>query len=249
MKKFLFQLIAGSFLLVTTSAQSTLSAQTQGKGVEFFPINHASFVMKGADASGKTLTFFVDPVGKAEQYENFGTPDIILITHEHGDHYNAEILGKLKGEKTEFLVTKVVGEKLGYGKIVANGEAIVSKNVKIDVLPAYNITPERSNFHKQGVGNGYLVTLGGKRIYIAGDTEDIPEMRGLKNIDYAFIPINLPYTMDPAQAASGVAAFAPKVVYPYHFRSTGDNVYLNAEKFRDLLKDRGDIKVEILKWY
>ena len=137
--------------------------------------------------------------------------------------------------------------KLGFGEILNNGDEIKIANVIVKAIPMYNITKKRLKFHTKGRGNGYVLTLNGKRIYISGDTEDIKEMRALKNIDYAFVCINLPFTMSVEQAASAVLEFKPKVVYPYHYR--GPNGYSDIEKFKNLVSKNKNIDVKLLNWY
>ncbi len=222
--------------------------QSDGK-IEFFPVQHASFVIGYTSPSGIRTTIFVDPTGEAGQYKIFGIPDIILVTHEHGDHFDAGLLTKVKGDKSEVIVTENVYKKLGFGRVMANGAEINVADVQICAIPMYNMTPDRLRYHQKGAGNGYVLTIGGKRVYISGDTEDIPEMRSLKNIDYAFICMNLPYTMDAAQAASAVLEFKPANVYPYHYRSqSGDGEKVIA-KFKDMVSVNPNISVHLLKWY
>jgi len=209
----------------------------------FHPVEHASFVIQSND-----FTIFVDPVGKPEAYQAFPTPQLILITHAHGDHFDAELIKKLKQEKTVIVGPKSVVEKLGFGTIMKNGETKTPVlDVEVEAIPMYNTTAERSQFHPKGDGNGYVITIDDNRIYIAGDTEDIPEMLSLKDIDYAFICMNIPYTMTVEQAASAVLKFHPKTVFPYHYRQK-DGIN-NIETFKKLVSVDPKIDVEFLKWY
>lgn len=210
--------------------------------INFTPVGHASFVIQSGE-----VTIFVDPVGDIEKYKAFPTPQLILITHGHGDHFNKELIGKVKDEQTVFVGPSVVTDQLNYGMSIGNGAKITVKGIVIEAIPMYNTTADRLNFHPKNVGNGYVITLNNERIYIAGDTEDILEMRALKNIDYAFICMNLPYTMDPEQAASAVLEFKPKHVYPYHYRQKDG--FSDIEKFRKLVSVNPSIEVEVLKWY
>lgn len=209
----------------------------------FHPVEHASFVI---ESNG--LTIFVDPVGKPEVYKAYSTPQLILITHTHGDHFDAELLKNFNTEKTIIIGPQRVIEKLGFGTIMKNGETKTPMlDVVVDAIPMYNLTAERSQFHPKGTGNGYVITIDNERIYVAGDTEEIPEMLSLKNIDYAFICMNLPYTMTVEQAASAVLKFQPKIVFPYHYRQKDG--FNDIETFKKLVSVNKKIKVEFLKWY
>lgn len=210
------------------------------------PIQHATFVMRWG---GKTI--FVDPTGGAGAFTSYGKPDLILVTDIHGDHYDAATLAAVRAPASVVVVPAAVAEKMGADKgdarVLANGEKTTVGDIAIEAVPMYNLAEERKSFHTKGRGNGYVVTLGGKRIYISGDTEDIPEMRGLKDIDAAFVCMNLPYTMDVDHAASAVLEFKPKVVYPYHYRGKGG--LSDVERFKSLVaKDKG-IEVRLLQWY
>jgi L-ascorbate metabolism protein UlaG (beta-lactamase superfamily) len=207
------------------------------------PVNHASFVMNWSDR-----VIYVDPVGGAKRYDGLPRPGMVLLTHAHGDHLNMETLQAVAGEKTVLVappaVAKQLPEKLRAQTIVlTNGETKAVAGIGIEAVPMYNTTPEHLKFHPKGDGNGYLVTLGGKRVYVSGDTEDIPEMRALQDIDVAFICMNQPYTMTEEQAASAVRAFKPKVVYPYHSRGS------DLEKFKKLVGADGGVEVRLLRWY
>ena len=225
-------------------AQDTL--KTDKGDATILPIEHATFVMKWG---GKTI--FVDPTKGGDAFKEFGKPDLILVTDIHGDHYDPKTLSAVRTAESVLIVPAAVAEKMGTEKgnarILANGEKSKVGDIEIEAVPMYNLTPERKTFHTKGRGNGYIVALGGKRIYISGDTEDIPEMRALKDIDAAFVCMNLPYTMIPEKAAEAVLEFKPKVVYPYHYR--GKDGMSDVEKFKSLVsKDKG-IEVRLLKWY
>jgi L-ascorbate metabolism protein UlaG (beta-lactamase superfamily) len=156
--------------------------------------------------------------------------------------------------KAKIVAPKSVAEKLPSGSladratVVAAGDKIDAAGVPIEAVPAYNITPERQSFHPKGRDVGYVIQLGGKRIYIAGDTEDIPEMRKLKNVDAAFLPMNLPFTMDIEQAANAAREFKPKILYPYHFRSR-DKTKPDFDKLKKLIGADSGVEVRVLKWY
>jgi L-ascorbate metabolism protein UlaG (beta-lactamase superfamily) len=210
------------------------------------PISHASFVMQTPAG-----TIYVDPVGEAAAYADMPAPDMIFITHEHGDHFNADTLGGIMGDATTMVTNPAVFAMLpadmqARATSIGNGESTTAGDVTIDAIPAYNITEERLNFHPQGRDNGYVVTVDGLRVYISGDTEDIPEMRALENIDVAFVCMNLPFTMDVTAAASAVAEFAPTYVYPYHYRGR-DNGTQDPAEFANLLGDA--IGVKMGGWY
>ena len=193
------------------------------------------------------LSILVDPSGDWKDFESFPEPEIILITHTHGDHLNHELVGKLKSEKTSIIGSKAAIKQLGYGIVMENEETLTSKGIKIEAIAAYNTTEERKQQHERGVGNGYVLTLGKERVYISGDSEDIREMRNLKNIDHAFVCMNLPFTMTPEQAASAVLDFKPKKVYPYHYSEKKG--FSNIEKFQSLVAEDKTIDVIFLKWY
>lgn len=224
-------------------AQDTL--KTDKGDLTVVPVQHATFVMKWG---GKTV--FVDPTGGAEAFKDHGKPDLILVTDIHGDHHDPKTLAAVRTPETMLVVPAAVAEKMGADKgsaaVLANGETTTLGDIRIEAVPMYNLTPERKNNHPKGRGNGYVLTLGGRRVYISGDTEDVPEMRGLKNIDAAFVCMNLPYTMDVDHAADAVLAFKPKVVYPYHYRGKEMS---DVEKFKTLVAKDKSIEVRLLKWY
>lgn len=214
----------------------------QAAEIKFHPITHASFVIESANE-----VIVVDPVGDISLYQEFINPKIILITHDHSDHLDVNFVNQLKGSNTVVFGPKVVIKQLGYGMVLNNGDKRDIDGIIIDVIAAYNKTKERLNFHPKGKGNGYVLNIDGKNIYISGDTEDIPEMRRLKNIDYSFLCMNLPYTMDVEAAAAAVLEFKPKVVYPYHYRGTAG--FSDLDKFKQIVSVDNNINVEVLKWY
>jgi L-ascorbate metabolism protein UlaG (beta-lactamase superfamily) len=186
----------------------------------------------------------VDPVAQA----NFGSlpaPTIILVTDIHPDHLDPGTVAKLKAASTTVVAPAAAAAKLPGATVIANGETKTVDGVKIEAVPMYNLKrgPQAGQlYHDKGRGNGYVLTLGGKRIYVAGDTECTPEMKALSNIDVAFLPMNLPYTMTPAEAAECAKAFKPKIVYPYHYRGQ------KTEEFAEALKGSG-IDVRLRDWY
>jgi len=165
----------------------------------------------------------IDPWSSMADYSVLPQADLILITHEHGDHLDPATVKKISKESTEIYCNALSASKLTGARVMKNGDEVMSGDIRIEAIPAYNIKHERSPgnpFHPRGEGNGYILTLGDKRIYIAGDTENIPEMANLKEIDVAFLPMNLPYTMSPEMVAGAVRMFRPSVLYPYHYGDT-----------------------------
>jgi gluconolactonase len=186
----------------------------------------------------------VDPVSRVGDYSKMPRADLILVTHEHGDHLDAGVIKSLQKAGTQLILTKACSERASGGVVMQNGDVRTVQGLKIEAVPEYNIVHKRSNgtpFHPKGQGNGYVITFGDKRVYVAGDTENTPEMKGLKNIDIAFLPMNLPYTMTPEMAADAAKAFEPKILYPYHYGQT------DPQKLVNLLKDSKGIEVRIRK--
>lgn len=209
------------------------------------PVKHASLVLKYHDKN-----IFVDPSGGADLFNGLGDPDIILITDIHGDHFDLNTLKTLKTSKAVFVVPQAVADKIPAELykdkmiILKNGDKASVGDIEIAAIPMYNLPEAPDAFHTKGRGNGYIVSIGGKQVYISGDTEDIPEMRALKNIDIAFVCMNLPYTMDVTQAAAGVLAFQPLIVYPYHYRGQDVN------EFKRLVDAANKpIEVRLREWY
>lgn len=208
------------------------------------PVTHASFVL-----TWDNKTIYVDPTGNPEMYKSFTAPDIILITDIHGDHMDLKALEALNSKKAIIVAPQAVAMQLpttARGKLVIlnNGMQTSQMAMMIKAVPMYNLPQDADSRHTKGRGNGYLLTLGGKSIYISGDTEDIPEMRALEDVDIAFICMNLPYTMDINQAASAVLEFKPSIVYPYHHRGQDINA------FKKLVNDKNrKIDVRVRNWY
>lgn len=215
---------------------------------EIHPVSHATAVINWDDT-----TIYLDPVGGAEVFKGMDKPNLVLITDIHGDHLDAKTLNALKLGDTKIIVPKAVKDELpksfsGNLEIVNNGETVEEQGLSIKAIPMYNLREEAKQFHAKGRGNGYVLEKDGVRLYIAGDTEDIPEMRNLKNIDIALVPMNLPYTMTVEKAADAVLEFAPKKVYPYHYR--GKDGKSDVQKFKELVgKGNKDIEVVLTDWY
>jgi len=185
---------------------------------------------------------YIDPVSRYAEYSQMPKADLILITHQHGDHLDPTALAELSKTDTTVVLTRLCAETYPGGTVLGNGEEKTLQGVRIQAVPAYNLVHKRGNgqpFHPKGEGNGYVLTVGGKRIYVAGDTEDIPEMASLKSIDIAFLPMNLPYTMTPGMVVRAALLFKPKILYPYHYGDT------DPELLRRLLQDHPEIEVRL----
>ena len=186
----------------------------------------------------------VDPFGQMADYTKLPKADIVLLTHEHRDHLDPKALGILRTEKTVVVLTQTCAKQIEGGIVMNNGDVKTIEGLKIEAIPAYNIVHKSDNgqpFHPKGIGNGYVITFGDKRVYVAGDTENIPEMKELKDIDIAFLPMNLPFTMTPEMVANAAKVLKPKILYPYHYGKTDTFNLLN------LLKDDKEIEVRIHK--
>ena len=186
----------------------------------------------------------VDPFSDVADYSTLPKADLILLTHEHRDHLDLKALNAVRTEKTVVVLTETCAKQVQGGIVMMNGDVKTVEGLKIEAVPAYNIVHKRDTgqpFHPKGSGNGYIITFGDKRVYLAGDTENTPEMKALKNIDIAFLPMNLPYTMTPEMVADGAKAFKPKILYPYHFGET------DTSKVVALLKGTPEIEVRIRK--
>ncbi len=236
-------LASGPSMRAADKAPPSDSVATDDGDLRIYPIHHATLALQW-----KERTIFVDPVGGAGSFQGLPRPDLILVTDIHGDHFNKETLADLAGPATKLVAPPAVVELLPSDLrpraiVLSNGQAETLLGIKIEAMPAYNLTPDRLKYHTKGRGNGYVLTLGGKRVYLSGDTEDIPEMLALKNIDVAFLCMNLPYTMTVEQAARAVRAFKPKVVYPYHYRGS------DLEKFKALVGTDAGVEVRLRDWY
>lgn len=212
------------------------------------PILHGTAVLTW---NGKTI--YVDPYGGAKAFEGIAPPDLILITDIHGDHLNAETLAAIETSKAMVIAPQAVVEKLpenlkAKASVLGNGSHLNALDIPIAAIPMYNLPEEPDSRHTRGRGNGYILTFANKQVYFTGDTEDIPEMRTLKNIDIAFVCMNQPFTMDIQQAASAVLEFKPKMVYPYHYR--GQAGLSDTEAFKKLVNEGNSaIEVRLRNWY
>ena len=221
------------------AADQTQTFSTSTGPVKITPLNHASTLI---EAGGKTI--YLDPA-KPVKFNGLPKADLILITDIHGDHMDPDSIKEISKGDTEIISSPAVAQTVTAAKPIANGEVKPWQGWTIEAIPAYNLkrgpAPGKL-FHDKGRGNGYVLSYGGKRFYFSGDTEGVPEMRALKNIDVAFVCMNLPYTMPPEEAADAVKAFHPKIVIPYHYRGSDLSV------FQKGLEGTG-IEVRLLEWY
>jgi L-ascorbate metabolism protein UlaG (beta-lactamase superfamily) len=202
-------------------------------------IGHGTLIF---NFGGKVI--HVDPYSDVADYKLLPKADFILLTHEHMDHLDLKALNAVRTEKTVVVLTETCAKQVQGGVVMMNGDVKTVEGLKIAAVPAYNPVHKRDTgqpFHPKGEGNGYIITFGDKRVYVAGDTENTPEMKALKNIDIAFLPMNLPYTMTPEMVADAAKAFKPKILYPYHFGET------DTSRVVSLLKGTPEIEVRIRK--
>ena len=217
--------------------------QTPTSDLKITFLGHASLALA---YRGKVL--YVDPVGNPAgtpvDYTKMPKADIILITHEHFDHLDPKAVATLRKEQTAVVLTRTCADKVSGGTVLKNGDAATIQGVKIEAVPAYNLVhkrPDGQPFHPKDSGNGYVLNFDKTRLYVAGDTENIPEMKQLKDISIAFLPMNLPYTMTPEMVAEAARVIRPKILYPYHYGQTDPN------KLVELLKDQKTTEVRIRK--
>jgi L-ascorbate metabolism protein UlaG (beta-lactamase superfamily) len=218
---------------------------TDSGDVVFHPINHASFVMSW---NGKMI--YSDPVGGATPYQNLQKADLILVTHGHSDHFSGSTIDAVRATGARIITTQTVFNSMsatqrGLTTVLANGANTDAIGLNVAAVPAYNLTNAN---HPQGIGNGYVLSIAGRRIFISGDTEDVPEIRALPNIDVAFFCMNVPFTMDITKAASTVRQMKPKVVFPYHYRNQ-DGSFADLNAFRQQVGTDFGIEVRVRTWY
>jgi L-ascorbate metabolism protein UlaG (beta-lactamase superfamily) len=231
-----------------TTSTSTENEAISNSPVVVTPIEHASAVLMW-----NAVSIYTDPVGDAELYAAMPDPDLILLTDIHADHLSTSTLSALMASGTDVVAPQAVADLLPASvlertTVLANGATTTKQGFLIEAIPMYNLPETDDSRHVKGRGNGYVLERGDERVYIAGDTAGTPEMRALQDIDIAFIPMNEPFTMNVEDAAQAVLAFAPAMVYPYHYR--GQNGLSDVEQFRDLV-NAGDpgIEVVLLNWY
>lgn len=205
---------------------------TNNGAIEITFIKHGTLMLQYND-----VVIHVDPVSMfGTDYSRMPKAGIILLTHEHPDHLDAKAIEQIRTDKTVVLQNTGCYNSLGFGEVMNNGDHKTVSGISIDAVPAYNLTAPN---HPKGVGNGYVLQLGNKKVYIAGDTENIPEMSDLENIDIAFLPMNKPFTMSPDQVAEAARRIRPGILYPYHYSET------NPDELVKLLQNEKDIEVRI----
>ncbi|MFC2082547.1 MBL fold metallo-hydrolase [Candidatus Bipolaricaulota bacterium] len=222
---------------MSTQPFETDVVQTSAGDLEITFLGHGSLMFTLGEK-----VIHIDPFSRVADYSTLPKADLVLITHEHRDHLDAEALSSIRTSDTEVVMTEPCEEQVEGGIIMRNGDMSVVQGLPIEAVPAYNLIHTRESgdpFHPCGQGNGYIITLGDTRVYVAGDSENTPEMMALSDIDIAFLPMNLPYTMTPAMVAEAAGAMKPRILYPYHFGTT------DTSRLVDLLKDQPDIDVRV----
>lgn len=251
MKKILFLILVaiGMILILKMSNQENQeNTESLASVVNILPISHASMIL-----NWDKVAIYTDPVGKAKIFTDKPTADIILLTDIHGDHLDVERLKAIVAEKTIIIAPQVVADKMPKDiktkvSIMNNGEVADHIGFKIKAIPMYNLPLSDKSFHTKGRGNGYVIERSATRVYISGDTSGIPEMRNLRDIDIAFVAMNLPYTMSVEEAADAVLEFKPKKVYPYHYRTPEG--YSDVAEFKEIVNNGNpEIEVVQLQWY
>ncbi len=240
--------IVAFFLLIISPvqvwSQHDKISTAQGD-VTLMPINHATLAIQWGQE-----VVYIDPAGDHKYFKDIPKPTMVLITDIHGDHFSLPTLDRMAAGKLPVVAPPAVANGIPRHyeqvRVLPNGQSLDLKGIKIEAVPMYNLPETENSRHPKGRGNGYILTIGGKRIYISGDTSGIPEMRTLQNIDVAFVCMNLPYTMDVAEAAGAVSEFKPTIVYPYHFR--GKNGYSDVKEFKRLV-ETDEIEVRLRTWY
>jgi len=240
MKKFILLFCVLTFHFIFSYAGEKLESdviKTSDGDLKITFVGHGTLLFEF-----KEMVIHVDPVNRYASYDSMPKADLILITHEHGDHLSKETIDQIKTENTKYILTQICADRLGKGIVMKNGDSKKINGLTIEAVPAYNIVHKRSNgepYHPKGNGNGYVIHFGDKKIYVAGDTENIPEMVNLKDIYCAFLPMNLPYTMSPEMAADAAKKIKPKILYPYHYGSTDTNELIK------LLEKEKNIEIRI----
>ena len=256
MRKFLIILVVAILVIffavnINKSKQSK-TMNPQESNIQIDPISHASLIL-GWD----NKYIFIDPVDEEKKniFSSKPEPDLILITDIHGDHLDVETLKIITKDKTSIVAPQAVVDQIpeelkSKVSVMDNGGKKDFSGFSIESIPMYNLPGPSEKFHTKGRGNGYVVEGAGKRVYISGDTAGIPEMRSLQNIDIAFVAMNLPYTMDPEEAANAVLDFKPKTVYPYHYRQNPTKDFADVAKFKEIVNTSNpDIRVVQVDWY
>ena len=233
--------------LMSIFVLSTLTMAQKNYQTDTIPASSGNLMITFLGHGSLMFTFdstvvHVDPYSKVANYSALPDADLVLITHHHQDHLDTAALNQVLKQGTVILGSQTVAGSVKDAIVMKNGDSKTIKGVGINAVPAYNIVHKRDNgqpFHPKGEGNGYIIIIKGKKIYIAGDTENIPEMKQFKEIDIAFLPVNLPYTMTPEMAADAARAIRPKILYPYHYGDT------EISRLTELLKNDKDIEVRV----
>lgn len=244
-KASVFAVLLTIFFVFTGSAQSKEEKEmpeediikTSAGDLKITFIGHGTLMFTFGDK-----VIHVDPVSREADYGKMPSADLIMVTHEHGDHLDLKAIKTISKAGTQMVLTQACAEQVEGGIVMKNGDVKTVGGLRIEAVPAYNIVSKRQDgqaFHPKGRGNGYVITFGDKRVYVAADTENTPEMKKLEDIDVAFLPMNLPYTMTPEMVADAAAAFKPGILYPYHFGST------DTSELVKLLKDEEGVEVRI----
>lgn len=242
----------GCIVIICLISNTTINAQISSQNVgdlKIQPLLHASMHLTWEEQN-----ILIDPYKNESYYKGLDSPELILITDIHGDHMNIEALKNINTGQTKIIAPQAVADILSENdfmkiQVIKNGENIEINNIGIEAIPMYNLPQDEKSRHPKGRGNGYILTFGDQRVYISGDTEDIPEMRNLQNIDIAFVCMNLPYTMNVDAAASAVLEFKPKIVFPFHYRGGGGK-FSDVTLFKELVVDSNDqIEVRLVDWY
>ena len=258
MKSLRWKGAAAGLALLAACTGSAMSAPTDDTvatargALEIHAIHHASMLL-----TWDSVHILVDPAPVSAgtdpitPYKALPKPDVILITHIHPDHFNVPILEAVAGPTTEIVAPQNVYEAMpadlkAKTKVMKNGDKAVVDTIPVEAMPMFNTTPDRMKFHPEGFGNGYILTFGSKRVYIAGDTEESPDLAHLSHIDVAFVPMNLPYTETVEAAAKWVRDFKPKIVYPYHYHNANGTLS-DVNKFRTLVGKASNVR--LLQWY
>jgi len=239
-KLLIFLILSVVFLAWEATASMDMEKDTiatSNGNLEITFIGHGSLMF-----TYKNIVIQVDPFSRLTDYSSLPKANLILITHDHRDHLDPGALDKVRTDRTILILTEACAAKVSGGIVMKNGDVETVGGLIIEATPAYNLVHMRSEgvpFHPKGLGNGYVITFGDTRVYVAGDTENIPEMKNLNNIDYAFLPMNLPYTMTPEMVADAAKVFRPKVLYPYHFGNT------DPTKVVELMKGTPEVEVRV----
>jgi L-ascorbate metabolism protein UlaG (beta-lactamase superfamily) len=225
--------------MITRNSFETDIIPTSAGDLSITFLGHASLFMVFA-----AKNIFIDPFGQVADYSTFGKANIIISTHEHFDHLDPKALESILTPTTTLVMNPAGVKQIGSGISMRNSDIMTVAGILIEAVPAYNLIHIREDgqpFHPKGVGNGYIMTFGDIRVYIAGDTENIPEMNDLRDISVAFLPMNLPYTMTPEMVAEAAKVIKPRILYPYHYGKTDVSILVN------LLKLEKGIEVRVRK--